>query len=174
MLENVGRCLPKIDKTVCTLENNKKGHPLKYQRYGSSNNFIKVTGRTSMKCIRCTDKIGEENEKRAPISYIDQLIVNPVSFPIFEKKVSDMTKVDLVLQCLLRQNKFVGLAVKIDMTGKRVQLYNNLISVENSVSQTIAPLLTGYNKTKDTYKVWKMQPAIYKRNKIFIKQKIAW
>ena len=85
MLKNVAKCLSKVHKTVWTLDNNQRGHPLKYQRYGSSNNFVKVTGRTSMKCIRCTTDIGVENEKRAPLSYVDKLIVNPVNFPVFER-----------------------------------------------------------------------------------------
>ena len=32
------------DKIVCCLDNNQKGNPLKYQRYGKSNKFVKVTG----------------------------------------------------------------------------------------------------------------------------------
>ena len=31
MLENVGRCFSKIDKAVWILENNQRGHMLKYQ-----------------------------------------------------------------------------------------------------------------------------------------------
>ena len=98
----MAKCLSKVHKTVWTLDNNQRGHPLKYQRYGSSNNFVKVTGRTSMKCIRCTTDIGVENEKRAPLSYVDQLIVNPINFPVFEREVTDITKVDLVIKSLLR------------------------------------------------------------------------
>ena len=54
------------------------------------------------------------------------------------------------------------MAVKLDMTGDRVHMYQNLISIANTVSETISPLLTGYNKTKDKYKVWKLQPSIYR------------
>lgn len=80
-----------------------RGHPLKYQRYGSSKNFVKVTGRTSLKCINYMVDIGDENEKRALISYVNQLIVNPVNFHVFEMEVTDITNVDLVLNSLLRQ-----------------------------------------------------------------------
>lgn len=152
MLQNVAKCLSKVDKTVWTLDNNQIGHPLKYQRYGSSNNFVKVTGRTNMKCNRCIVNIGDENEKRVPISYVDQLIVNSVKFPVFEKEVPDITNVHLVLKCLLRQNKYDGVSVKIDMTGDRVHIYQNIISIANTITQTISLLLIGYNKTTDKYK----------------------
>ena len=51
-----------------------------------------------MKCIRCTTKIGDENEKCASTSYKGQLIVNPVNFPVFEREVTDITNIDLVLK----------------------------------------------------------------------------
>jgi hypothetical protein len=33
------------DITVCCMDNNQQGHPMKFQRNGVSNRFIKVTGR---------------------------------------------------------------------------------------------------------------------------------
>ena len=69
------------------LDNNQRGHPLKYQRFGSSNNFVKVTGRTSRQCIECKTDLGEEETKHGILTYVDQVIVNPVNFPVFEKEV---------------------------------------------------------------------------------------
>ena len=45
------------------------------------------------------------------------------------------------------------------MTGKRVRTYTELVSIANTITHTIGPLLTGYNKTKDSYKIWKYQPT---------------
>ncbi len=33
------------DVTVCCMDNNQRGHPMKFQRNGVSNRFVKVTGR---------------------------------------------------------------------------------------------------------------------------------
>ena len=47
MIANVTKILEQVDKTVWMLDNNQRSHPLKFQRFGSSNNFVQVTGRTS-------------------------------------------------------------------------------------------------------------------------------
>ena len=47
MIDNITSKLSQVNKTVWMLDNNQRGHPLKFQRFGSSNNFVKVTGRTS-------------------------------------------------------------------------------------------------------------------------------
>ena len=47
-----------VSKLVCgeawlcaAMDNNQKGHPLNFQRYGSSNKFFKVTGRVLYQCV---------------------------------------------------------------------------------------------------------------------------
>ena len=82
--------LSTVNKTVWTLDNNQLGHPLKHQRFGSSNDFVKVTGRTCRQCIENVIDIGEENAKRSIITYIDQSVVNPIGFSVFERDVPDM------------------------------------------------------------------------------------
>ena len=85
MLSNVSNRLSQLQKIVYTLNNNQKGHPRKFQSFGSSNRFVKVTGRTVRKCLLYEDNLGEENSKRVPITYTNQKIMNPVYFPIFDK-----------------------------------------------------------------------------------------
>ena len=104
ILLRIAGCLSTVDKTVWTLDNNQRGHSLKYQRFGSSNTIVKVTGPTCYKCIICKDDIGNENEKRAPLTYVNQSIVNPINFSIFEKDVADMRIVGQVRNSLLRVN----------------------------------------------------------------------
>ena len=72
------------------LDNNHKGHPKKIQRFGSSNRFIKVTDRTSKNCILYEEDLGQNNSKRVPITYIDQMIINPVNVPALEKEIVGM------------------------------------------------------------------------------------
>ena len=45
MLQYAASELYKSNVTIATLDNNQKGHPNKYQRFGSSNKFVKVTAR---------------------------------------------------------------------------------------------------------------------------------
>ena len=120
-----------------------------------------MTGRTCYKCITCTDDIGNENKKRAPLTYVNQSIVNPINFSIFEEEVKDMMVVGQVRDSLLRVNRYDGQAVKIDMTGKRVDIYTELVAIANTITYTIRPLVTGYNKTKDSYKTWKNRPMYF-------------
>ena len=158
MLSSIAICLSSVDKTVWTLDNNQRVHPLKYQRFGSSNTFVKVTGRTCYKCITCNDDIGNKNEKRVPLTYVNQSIADPINFSIFEKDIEYMMIVGQVRNSLLRVNRYEGQAVKIDMTGRRVRIYMELVGIANTITHIIHPLLRGYNKTKDSYKIWKFQP----------------
>ena len=104
MLSIIHKRLSTVDKTVWILDNNQRGHPSKYQRFGSSNTFVKVTRRTCYKCITCNDDIGNENEKWVPLTYVNQSIVNPINFSIFEKDIEDMMIVGQVRNSLLIEN----------------------------------------------------------------------
>ena len=161
MIENITSTLSHVNKTVWMLDNNQRGHPLKFQRYGSSNNFVKVTGRTSKQCIECMEDIGEEDTKHCVLSYVEQAIVNPINFPIFEKELMDIHCLDALHRCLTRSHTVYQSTTKIDITGNRVSLYLILTDIASTIRHTITPLLTGYNKTKNTYKTWKNQSALY-------------
>lgn len=87
------------------------------------------------------------------ISYIEQAVINPIGFSIIEKDVLDFSNILSVQDYLLRRNKYKGFAIKIDMTGLRVLTYTKLVRVANTISKTLAPLLTGYIKSRDKYKV---------------------
>ena len=41
---NIKKLYHKKLKSCCMLDNNQKGHPMQFQRHGSSNKFVKVTG----------------------------------------------------------------------------------------------------------------------------------
>ena len=145
--------LSTVNKTVWTLDNNQLGHPLKHQRFGSSNDFVKVTGRTCRQCIENSIGISEENDKRSIMTYIDQSVVNPIGFSVFERDVLDMMNVGSIHDCLLRRNMYTGTAVKVDMTGLRVAKYNAMMCIASVLCKIIQPLLTGYIKTTQKYRV---------------------
>ena len=160
MLPTIAHRLNQLQKTVWTLDNNQKGYPKKFQRFGSSNRFVKVTGRTVRNCILCEDSLGEENSKRVPVTYIDQKIMNPINFPVFEKEINDLGDMDQVKRCLLWSVAYIcdGDSMKLDLTGGRVAIYNELVDISNTIQCVILPLLTGYNKKKNLFRKWKHQP----------------
>ena len=90
MLANICLRSSREQKTVWTLNNNQKGHPKKFQRFGSSNRFVKVTGRTVYNCVLYNVDLGEENSKRVYIIYIDHKFMNPANFPAFNIELDDM------------------------------------------------------------------------------------
>ena len=130
------------------------GHPLKHQKFGNSNDFVKVIGRTCREGIQNRIHIGDENEKRVTITYIDQAVVNPIGFSIFEREVTDMVNFGSIRDSLLRQNLYTSTAVNVDMTSVRVANYNELAHIVSVLTKTIKPFLTGYIKTSKKSKVW--------------------
>ena len=130
MIDNITATLMHLNKTVWMLDNNQRGHSLKFQRFGSSNNFVKVTGRT----------------------YVDQVIVNPVQFPVFEQEVTDQKSISQIHTSLTRKSLVCESPTRIDITGNRVGVYLALIDIASTITHTIKPLLTGYNATTKKYK----------------------
>ena len=60
------------NKSVCCLDNNQKGHPLKYQQFGSSNKFVKVTG-SVIKEFTDFD-INHDKSGRSRVTYVNQAV----------------------------------------------------------------------------------------------------
>lgn len=72
------------------MDNNQHGCPLKFQRFGSKNNFVKLMGSTSRKCITVYENdIGKENRKYCVVICIDQAIPNPINFPSFLLEITN-------------------------------------------------------------------------------------
>ena len=127
------------------MDNNQRDHPLKYQRFGSSNSLVKVTCRKCYKCLICEVIIRNEDKKRCPLVYIDQLTVNLINFSIFDKEITAWSRVGDIKQCLLIMNRYSRTAVKIDMTGSRVMVYRKLVSIAKTICKTIMTLLPVFN-----------------------------
>ena len=96
MLSKIAINLSSLKKTAWILYNNQKGHPKNFQQFGSSNRFVKVTGRTTRNCILCENICEDENSKRVSINYINQMIMNPLNFPVFEKELVDVNDGSIV------------------------------------------------------------------------------
>ena len=84
IINNITSTLSTINKIVWIIDKNQRGHPLKYQCFGSAKNFVKVTGRVAKKCVVCESDLGEEDTKYYVLTYVDQAIINSMDFSIFE------------------------------------------------------------------------------------------
>ena len=74
-------------------------------------------------------------------------------------------------ECLLRSINYNGEAVKLDLTGGRVEIYNNMVELSNTIKSVVLPYLTGYNLRTKKYKQWRHQPIEHdrtQRNEIVI------
>lgn len=153
--------LQHLHKTVWMLDNNQCGHPLKFQRFGSSSNFGKVTGRTSRKFTVCETDVGEENSKHCVLTYVHQVIPNPIKFPYFDLEITNEPSLDEIHRCMIRDMSNCTSTTKVDITGLIVRNYIVVHNIASTIEETLRPLLTGYNKTTDKYKCWRNQPSQY-------------
>ena len=69
------------------LDNNKKGHPLKYQRYEKSNKYAKVTGSILIKYHYCCE-YAERLTGRSQLTYENQVIPFPYLMPVYKNSTS--------------------------------------------------------------------------------------
>ena len=68
------------------MDNNQKGHPLRHQRKGSSNKFVKVTGRCFREFNDVDDKAGcmRHNRHHIKLEFLDQKIPSMHNMSPFE------------------------------------------------------------------------------------------
>ena len=95
------------------------------------------------------------------LTYVNQKIVNPIGFPVFEKAVPDVNGIDQITSTFLSTHFECTSPVIIDITGVRVERYIKLMDISSIVQHKIIPLLTGYMRTKYIYKSWAHQPDVY-------------
>ena len=82
MAHTLKKELSPIKNFMCSLDNNQKGQPLKYQRYGSSNKFVKVTA-FIIKEFVCDDLYMDES-LNCDITYINQKIPSAYLMPHYK------------------------------------------------------------------------------------------
>lgn len=151
-------------KHVCCLDNNQKGYPLKFQRGGSSNKFVKVTGTCIRECIETTTEIHSICD-RVELLYTNQPIPSPPLMPTFEllldgnnnidninvmkaiRHVLGADQEDATTSLLLSDNDQYS---KVDLSGKRINTYMKIINVVQQL-ENIRQIATCYSKTNHTY-----------------------
>jgi hypothetical protein len=140
MNNKVHHSLAHTTNFMCCLDNNQKGNPRKYQRYGSSNKFVKVTGYIIKEFI--SDKLNLTNEQKVNISYIHQKIPSAYCMPHYEQlfedndesKISEYNLLGAILDMTTCNDELRQLThlypskenEDIDLSGKRVEAYINI------------------------------------------------
>ena len=85
MIDSIKDCLKTENDIVCCIDNNQKGHNIKYQRFGSSNKYVKVTGCIIKQYMYYTSSMNFPND-RVKITYLSQVIPLPIGMPDYENQ----------------------------------------------------------------------------------------
>ena len=144
-------------KIVTCLDNNQKGYNVKYQRFGKSNRFVKVTGCVIKKYYYSTL---EDNEicQHVSITYFNQAIPSAHDMPHFEK-ISILRTCDTFMsledlfqanETLHHTNIFPTITnEKVDFTGKRVNEYKKLCVLFFNVNMLRQSLAGNYRRNSN-------------------------
>ena len=164
MIHAVPKALSQHKIHCATLDNNQKGNPRKFQRFGSRNFYLKVTGRCLHESISFNQTF--DISYKVPITYVDQVIPSAYGMTPFEQVYS--TSGDDILTNIA--NYISGdLPVhlpstdKIDISGSRVSSYINVLHICDALLCQFK-YLTGFNKSTNEFKQWRNQPSQYKDN----------
>ena len=155
MLNKIQSMLSSMNHTCVTLDNNQKGHPLKYQRFGSSNQFVKVTARMICECVCCETIISGH----VPLTYVNQVIPSPVGLPTFSSLNIHRISNEFITEISDASN--ANIDQEIDFSGQRVNSYISMVNIAVNLCSQMQ-FLTGYNNKTELYKYWTHQPDQFK------------
>ena len=139
MNDNIKKLLMHEKAIVGAMGNNQKGHYLTYQRFGTSNNFMKVAAQFFREPIVST--IDFEYRMKPSIAYADQGIVLPLQMAPFETIHSATEK---FLQDPFDYD-FVGNKDLVDASGTRVNKYVELLDIIKAI-ELMNKYLAGYSQ----------------------------
>ena len=145
-----------------TMDNNQKGFNVKIPRHGINNIFIKVTGRLFIQCDE-TLMNGLE-DVRVAITYTNQVIPSVLNQPHFENCIGPDGMLDTTISDVISNfDKVSNSGLPIDITGKRVQSYIDLVDICHTIICE-QRFMSGYNWTSGEFKRWNHQPQHYYDN----------
>ena len=149
------------DNIVCCIDNNQKGHNLKYQRFGVSNKYVKVTGCIIKKYHYIFDRSDYPTSK-VDITYSSQAIPSPFGMPSFENcSLTDDKIFEYFHSCFERNQDLspqLTTNADVDFTGKRVQSYASIVNCLETVQLMKQVIGSTYNKSTDTLKFVEFSP----------------
>ena len=160
MPSNIASELCNMSKFVCCLDNNQKGFPLKYQRNGTSNRFIKVTATCIKECIHVSplyDDMHKTND--AIVTYFNQRVPSPLGMAKYDVVMNDKNVIDDkdILKCIKHTHSLdkndsdlvnSESSLDIDSSGKRINAYTKLCFVNQQLNN-IRKCASGYVVSED-------------------------
>ena len=196
MDNTIRSCLQEQNFLVVALDNNQKGHQVKFQRNGKSNNFVRVSAQMHKKCILF---VMPENVRFDPheayhcsigMTYIDQNIPSPFRIPPFEKVRKHNRLFDTLgdgnprkevefIRSMKSNSASYSNEGTVDTSGNRVRCCASVIFTCNFVENVVAKNLSNYISCERRWKPWKDQPLVFQskvRKNIAksIHEKISW
>ena len=144
------------ESIVACLDNNQKGYCVKYQRFGKSNNFVKVTG-CVMKKYNYSSLEDNEVCDKVELTYCTQSIPSPSGMPHFENTVMTGSKIfDIMLDLFQDDESKLRTDICLsfieenpDFSGERVDAYEKLISIFYSINLLRMATAGCYSRGKD-------------------------
>ena len=161
-------------KLVCCLDNNQKGHNLKYQRFGKSNKYVKVTGTVLIKYNHCLPECFDIIQKMK-LTYTKQMVPSPFLMPHFEQLYdeSEVMSARDIIQCILEITKVPKNLRKlsiypsteeenVDFSGKRVEAYVHIAKTVITIDLVRTVCAGVFTKTGQQTKFVKYTPTQWK------------
>ena len=165
MNDVITQSLSKKKHFVIVLDNNQKGNCKKFQRNGSSNEFVKVTGRFFKEChmFNVENHVTKESvESHVAITYVNQAIPSVYLMPAFNNIApladNEATKANQICN----YSDWVETHASIDFSGYRVKRYTELLNITNIVSTVLMRYLTNYSLKAKASRPWNYQPEQFK------------
>ena len=130
LMANQMKLLSGLDAVIIVYDNFQRGQELKYQREGSSSNFVKGTHQMTNEVRYWT--MTQYDEKHVEMTYVEQAIPSPSGLPEFEK-VNTKSAKEVSQQ--FEHATMMEVETEPDFTGERVKSYHELGGVADTVHQ---------------------------------------
>jgi len=137
LIANQMKLLSGLDAVIIVYDNFQRGQELKYQREGSSSNFVKGTHQMTNQVRYWT--MTQYDKKHVEMTYVEQAIPSPSGLPEFEK-VNTKSAKEVSQQ--FEHASMMEVETEPDFTGKRVKSYHELGEVADTVHQVWRSFIT--------------------------------
>ena len=161
---------------VACIDNNQKGFGLKYQRFGSSNNYIKVTGCVIKRHLNYTPAI-DDIENEAHLTYYEQNIPSPHKMMKYETVDDNSESIyALFMHHVTPYYKKEDLnydsekyaSEDIDFSGNRVQAYHKHCMIYDTVNYIRMVTAGIYHRTNQSFNYVEFSPDKWKTHDLQI------
>ena len=170
MEESIHLRLKNENSIVACINNNQKGFSLKYQRCGTANNYIKVTGCVIKSFFYCNE-IPQTMPNSTSITYCNQIIPSPLNMSKYEVVGNDNESIlnifiDHVKEINDSNDESCYISDGIDFSGTRVSSYHNLCKIFNTVNLIRIVMAGIYHRGNNIYSYVEFTPSTWKSHSI--------